>query len=215
MKTVMGLLLKAYLWTHERVHERVFHSLAIRYFDGVHPKNIYHFRSEFFVDQASADDVVLDVACGTGKILAEMAPKIRRGIGLDYDEKNLVICRGRSTQGKLEFCSGDILTYDYAGLRARFPYTKAIFSHILEHVEDVPALLRRVAAKELLICVPSQENWYRQTLKNLGLRYFTDVTHFREYTRKMLTDELRASGYKIAEIAFNAEGEIICRALLE
>jgi hypothetical protein len=76
----------------------------------------------------------------------------------------------------------------------------------------VPSLLKKVGAKELLICVPSQENWYRQTLKHLGLRYTTDPTHFREYTRAELKEELARAGYDVTTMGFNAEGEIICSA---
>lgn len=213
MRPILGFFFKMYLWLHERIHERVFHSLAIRYFDGVHPKNIFHYRSEFFLNHARAGDLVIDVACGTGKILEEMAPKIKGGLGLDYDEKNLLICRRRRGEGRLQFRQADILEFDYAALQAEFPYGKAVFSHILEHVADVPTLLKKVNAAELLICVPSQENWYRQTLKHMGLNYFTDATHFREYTRAMLQEELARAGYRVSEIGFNAEAEIVCRAV--
>lgn len=210
MKPILGFILRLYLRLHEKIHERMFHSVAIRYF-GVHPKNIFHFRSEFFRAQVQSSDRVLDVACGTGKILAEISPKIARGMGLDYDEKNLKVCRAHG-KANLEFRQADIHAFDYAGLRENFVFDKVIYSHILEHVENVPELLRRVGGGTLLICVPSQENWYRQTLKHLGLNYLTDPTHFREYTREMLQDELASAGYTIRELGFNQEGEITCVA---
>jgi SAM-dependent methyltransferase len=212
MKTLMGLFLKFYLWAHERLHERILHSIAIRYFDGLHPKNIFHYRSEFFLSNLSPGDRVIDVACGTGRILSAIAPSIEKGLGLDLSDQNLIECQRLHEKKNLEFKKSDVLKENYSLLRTQFPYNKAIFSHILEHIEDVPALLRAVAAEEVLICVPSQENWHRQTLKHLGLRYTTDPTHFREYTRPMLLEELNSAGYAVLEMNFNSEGEIVCRA---
>ncbi len=214
MNIALKYFLMMYLFLHERLHERVFHSLAVRYFGGLHPKNIFNYRSEFFINNVQSDDIVVDVACGTGRILNAISPKIKFGVGLDYDSKNIDKSRKFFSKENLIFQVADALNFDYSELKKTHKVNKAIFSHILEHIEDVPALLKNVAVNEILICVPSQENWYRQTLKSLGLRYTTDPTHFREYTRSMLQDELTASNYRIVFMGFNSEGEIVCRALL-
>jgi hypothetical protein len=114
--------------------------------------------------------------------------------------------------GNIEPIVADFHAFDFPAFRRRTGYNVCIASHVLEHIKDVPALLRRIDAPRLLICVPSQENWRTQLMVNLKLPYHTDPGHFREYTRDMLRKELETAGYRVASMGFNSEGEIVCRA---
>ncbi len=210
MKAVLGMILRAYLWTHDRVHERVLHSLAIRYFDGLHPKNVFNFRSEFFLENLGPTDVVVDIACGSGRMLHDVSGKIKRGVGVDQDGNAVAVARKKFLVPNVEFHHLDLFSAEAAQLARGC--TVAIFSHILEHIDDVPTLLRQVGAPRVLICVPSQEHWYSQMLQHLGLPWLTDPTHRREYTRKMLSDELEQAGYRVDWCGFNSLGEIVCSA---
>ncbi|GEM_PF-4725757 len=205
-------ILKNYLRYNERINRRIFKRFAIPLFGGLHPKNIFNFRSEFFMQNVDGNDAVIDVGCGTGLILSRIAPLIKKGYGIEMSKDCLEICNTRHSAENLKYINGDLLRIDYEALKKETGYTIAIFSHILEHIEDAPALLSKVDADKLLICVPSQENWHTQLLVYLGLPCFSDDTHFREYTREMLKEELALTAYHIDFIGFNAEGEIICKA---
>lgn len=121
------------------------------------------------------------------------------------------LCRTRHAAPNIEYLEHDILSLDYEKLKKEFGYTIAIFSHILEHINDVPTLLNKVKADKILITVPSQENWFAQFLHYMGMPY-GDPSHKREYTREMLKTELTSASYRIDFMGFNSEGEIICKA---
>lgn len=206
------MMLRNYLKYHERFHHKIVARLAMKIFDGLPPGNVFNFRSEFFLQNVNKNDVVIDIGCGTGSTLSRISPLIRMGYGIEYSKDMLAICKSKHSSGNIEYIENDLFKIDYEELKEKIGYTVAIFSHILEHVEDVPALLSRVKADKLLIAVPSQENWYRQLLIHFNLPYFTDGSHYREYTREMLIRELALASYQVDFIGFNQEGDIICKA---
>lgn len=206
------LLLRFYLKSIHPVHEWFLDRLSIRAHGGVHPKNIFNYRSRFFLENVTANDVVVDIACGTGRMLKALAPRIRAGLGLDYSPINLRICESLPCSQNLKFRQVDILAVDYTQLKQEMGFNIVILSHILEHLEHPVEFLQHVAAPRLLICVPSQENWRAQLKKSLNLPYLSDRSHFREYTHDMLKSELHQAGYRVNYIGFNGEGEIICSA---
>jgi len=211
MKSVFRKLLRFYIWLHDRYHNQIIARLQQRADDGIHYTNIFNYRFEFFKDNLGPNDVVLDLACGTGTILKKVARTIRQGYGVERSDVNFAHCIV-DKPGNVEFFKRDIFDINYQELQQKIDFNVAILSHILEHVEDVPALLRRILAPKILVCVPSRENSYAQLVLSLGLEYRTDDTHYREYTRDLLRQHLEQGGYDIQYMGFNQEGEIICAA---
>ena len=205
-------LLKMYLLLDHETRASFIYAASQNLFGGLHPKNVFNYRVEFFEEHVDENEVVIDIACGTGAILNKLSDKIKQGIGFEKFPPNLELCR-INMKANLEFIEADIFTFDYENFQKRTGYTCAIFSHILEHIEEPAKLLNKVNAHKVLVCVPSQENWLAQLKIQLYLPYLTDRTHFREYTRKMLMQELEEAGYKVDNIGFNAEGEIVCAAI--
>lgn len=189
--------------------------VLIRAFNGIHPKNIFNYRYEFFAENIRSQDVVIDVGCGTGLILSKIAASIQKGYGLDSDPRLEQYWRSFPHGDNVDYVSADFGTFDFQAFRKRTAYSVCMVSHVLEHVADVPSFLRKINAPSLLICVPSQENWRTRLLIHWGLPYSTDPGHYREYTRAMLREELAAAGYRVEIMGFNAEGEIVCRAVKE
>jgi 2-polyprenyl-3-methyl-5-hydroxy-6-metoxy-1,4-benzoquinol methylase len=211
-KKLSKMVLKSLLTLRKKLDVAV--SLCgIASFDGLHPKNVYDYRSEFFVQNVNENDVIIDIACGTGLILSKIAPLIKKGYGIELSRVNLDICNTKHFAENIEYLEGDLYEVNYGKLRKATGYTTAIYSHILEHLKDVPTLLSRVNADKVLICVPNQENWRTQLLVHLGLPYLADRSHYREYSREMLRRELALASYQVDFIGFNAEGEIVCKAI--
>jgi len=208
-------LLREFLLTDHTTRRQFLARFSTEVFDGVHPKNIFHYRHEFFLDNVEKDEVVVDIACGTGKILFEISKSIEKGIGIDIDSRNLDICKNRHNAPNLKFIEADVLNVDYAKMVCAEGITTAILSHILEHIDDVPLFLAQLNISKLLICVPSVENWLCQLRIYLGLPYLTDSTHYREYSRDMLVTHLSSAGYRIRSMGFNSEGEITCLAEMD
>lgn len=207
-KLIFKSYLKCYRWINGKMYVRFCQPL----FDGLHPANVFYYRHEFFIENISPEDIVIDIACGTGKLLYETSPYMYKGYGIEINTTNFKLCNNKHNVDNIEYILGDIFKADYVKLKEITNYTVAFYSHILEHVEDVAHLLNKVNADKILICVPSQENWLTQMLKYFELPYFSCNSHYREYTREMLTNELIASGYSISSLSFNSEGELICCA---
>ncbi len=53
---------------------------------GMHPKNVFNYRYEFFLENVEKNDVVIDIACGTGVILKKISGKIKKGYGIDLNQ---------------------------------------------------------------------------------------------------------------------------------
>ena len=213
MRGIIKGVLKNWLRYRDRWNTRIYNKYAIPFFEGMHPKNVFNYRYEFFVENINKEDIVLDIACGTGFMLNKIAPFIFKGYGIDISPSNIKLCKQKHYHDNLEYMEKDIFNIDYSELKKKLGFNIAILSAILEHIENVPKFLKNIEAETLLICVPSQENWEMQLKKYLGIRYLTDDTHFREYTREMLSKELETAGYSIEFIGFNPEGEIIAKAI--
>lgn len=203
--------LEEFLKTDHLIREDFIARYSLPLFDGLHPKNVFNYRYIFFKENLKPNDVVIDVACGTGLILSKIADNIKEGYGLDYDDYNLNQARQKHSKSNLTFVKSDLYEQDYEKLKKELKFNTAIFSHILEHVENPVDLIKKVNADKILVCVPSQDNWITQLRMKLGLPFKKDPTHFREYTKAMITNELVSAGYMVSFVGYNSEGEIIAR----
>lgn len=199
-------ILKLYFSTFSRLNDWLIDRLSIRAYNGLHPKNIFNYRAQFFLDKIKKDESVLDIACGSGALIKLLSKNARQLLGIDIHIENKKI-------DNYEFLSADIFSVDYKALQAKYSFDVVILSHILEHIEYPVEFLKKIEVKKLLICVPSEENWKTTLKKNLNVFYKSDNSHFREYTREKLQSELTSAGFQINAIGFNSEGEITCEAV--
>ncbi len=92
------------------------------------------------------------------------------------------------------------------------PFDAVIASHVLEHVDDPVALLRRMRDwlapdGRLVVVVPNKESLHRQLAVQMGLQPALDtlgardrlVGHQRVYSHATLAKDLRAGGFKVTE----------------
>jgi 2-polyprenyl-3-methyl-5-hydroxy-6-metoxy-1,4-benzoquinol methylase len=209
---MIAFILKQYLWLHEILHKRIVSRLGCVVY-GIHPKEHFGRRYEFFSMYVSKGDVVIDIACGSGTILHKIRNKIKNGYGVDYSEKQIELCNKLHGGDNLSYHKVDVLDMDYKHAKGEVKYNVALFSHILEHVENVPEFLNKVDADKILICVPSEDHWYRLLMKGLGLDIRTDRGHFREYNIEMLLEELDKAKYHANCAGYNSDGDIVCYAV--
>jgi SAM-dependent methyltransferase len=209
---MIAFILRRYVWLHEILHKRVISRLGCAIY-GIHPKEYFGRRYEFFSMYVGKNDVVIDIACGAGTILYKLKDKIKKGYGVDYSEKQIDLCKKLHSAGNLSYHKVDVLNMDYKHAKGEVRYNVAILSHILEHVEDVPSLLNKVDAEKILICVPSEDHWYRLMMKGLSLDIRTDRSHFREYNIDMLLEELDKAKYHANCAGYNSDGDIVCYAV--
>ncbi|MDR1831533.1 MAG: class I SAM-dependent methyltransferase [Fusobacteriaceae bacterium] len=89
-------------------------------------------------------EAVLDLGCGTGTLLFLLEPKFQRLKGLDLSDKMLALARkkyrravaaGENAAGKIEFVSGDMISFEFP---EKYPLITSFFdtvNHILSEEE--------------------------------------------------------------------------------
>ena len=128
---------------------------------------------------------ILDAGCGTGRTLQELGT-LGEAVGVDPSPEAVAFCRRRGLENVRE------------GVIERLPFADGSFDlilacDVLEHLDDDLAGLRelhRVSAPDgtLLVTVPA----YRW----LWSSHDDSHHHRRRYTRRMLLDHVRASGWR-------------------
>ena len=142
----------------------------------------------------SETDTVLDVGCGTGRWSEIISKKAKKVVGIDYDPTNIATAIGRNCD--VEFILVDI----NHGIEHLGKFNVALLTHLLEHIDNPRSLLMslRENCESLIIEVPDREsnalNWARI---KLGLDYYTDADHVREYSVSELKEDLDKAGWHI------------------
>jgi SAM-dependent methyltransferase len=171
---------------------------AIAYDDGVHAKHRLTGYHDFFIDNVSSGDRVLDVGCGKGELAHDLAS--RGGatvVGIDVKAESLAFARSRFQHEGLSFIEADVL--EYSGEES---FDVIVLSNVLEHIDDRVGLLIRLVERfdprQILIRVPLLErSWLVPLRMELGLWHFSDPTHFVEYDLEGFERELERAGLTI------------------
>jgi SAM-dependent methyltransferase len=136
----------------------------------------------------------LEVGCGDGALLCELH---RRGFGgtlsgVEITEAAVAIARDREPIDSVEL---------YDGLHLQAPdsaYELGILSHVLEHVQDPPALLAEVAraCRVVVVEVPLEANW---SARRSGKReHAAAVGHLQRLSRDGARELVARAGLTIA-----------------
>lgn len=177
---------------------------ALRFGDGVHVKHRLMHYHDFFVDRIRAGERVLDVGCGYGAVAYSIATRAEASvIGIDMNADNVRDACARFQHPSLCFLHG-VAPQDVPDER----FDVVVASNVLEHVERrrdfLTAIQRRTRATRWLIRVPMETRDWRVPLRNeLGLRSFSDPTHFIEYTRETFASEVADAGFFIRHLQVN------------
>jgi 2-polyprenyl-3-methyl-5-hydroxy-6-metoxy-1,4-benzoquinol methylase len=178
--------------------------VALSYGGGIHAKHRLMRYHDFFVDRIGEGQRVLDVGCGYGAVAASVAARSHAQVtGLDMSPENVALARTRFTDPDLTFVVGK--APDQVP-DARFDVV--IASNVLEHVEDRIGFLheieRRVGPSRWLIRVPMIDRDWRVPLRQeLGVRHFSDPTHYTEYTRQTFDAEMASAGFTVRHLQIN------------
>ena len=138
---------------------------------------------------------VLEVGCGTGAVLAEVA---RRSLGQSHTGIDLADPHEHLDSGASELT---ILKYD--GTSIPFPdesFELVYASHVIEHVPDPRSLLRemgRVSKGLIYIEVPCE---LHLRMTHRSLQSTVDIGHINAYTPESFVILLQTAGLKVKEV---------------
>jgi SAM-dependent methyltransferase len=175
----------------------------------VHPKHVIMNYHQFFVDNISSGDKILDIGCGNGAVAYDMAAKAARVIGIDIGEKNIKKAKEKFVRSNLEFICGDCLNFDFFKLGVE-KFDAIALSNVLEHLDKRVEFLNNLhkLSDKILLRVPLiTRDWLAVYKKDHNYRYKLSAEHYIEYTEEILQDELARSGWKMENYKINF-GEI-------
>ena len=186
--------------------------LAIEYDGGVHVKHRLMRYHDFFVERISSGERVLDIGCGYGAVAYSVASRTNAMVvGIDLRAENIAKARQLFQHSNLVFRQGDVLQS-----LPEESFDVIMLSNILEHIEHrvefLSTLHERLSPHRYLIRVPMfDREWTVPLRKELGMPYFSDRTHFTEYTQESFEKEIRAAGLMLTHVQINW-GEIWAEA---
>jgi SAM-dependent methyltransferase len=173
--------------------------LAIKSEGGLHPKHRLIGYHQFFLNNVSGGDRVLDIGCGNGALAYDVAGKVKSVTGIDIEEKNIKKAEAKYSRPNMKYIVGDA-TRDLSGEK----FDVIILSNVLEHIEDRIGFMKglRGLAFTYLIRVPMMDrDWVVLYKKELGIEWRLDLTHFTEYTKEQFEIEMNEAGYQIEHIS--------------
>jgi SAM-dependent methyltransferase len=204
MKIIYRFFLKQGLKLHNWLY-KVISILAIKVEGGIHPKHRLMGYHQFFLDNISSSDTILDIGCGNGALAYDLAGKAKFVTGIDIVERNIIKAREKYNQVNIKYLVGDATK----GLKGQ-KFDVIVLSNVLEHIEDRVAFLSQIKplARKFLIRVPMiDRDWLPLYKKELGVEWRLDKTHFIEYTDMFFKEEIEKAGYLIESFSIKF-GEI-------
>jgi len=191
-------LLKLELQFLAKLNKKIDSDLIFLYGD-LHPKHLFYTRQGWVEQFVGKDDIVLDIAAGTGCCAYQLSNKCRKVIAIDF-QKPLEQYLGKEN---LEFHQGDILKIVPT---VKDNYSFAVAFHILEHLDNPVEFLKMVKANTIAVIVPHEENWLTTVKKDLDLNWKGDKTHRRLYNHHLLLSHLQDAGFvHIHQLEFDGD----------
>jgi len=188
--------------------------------DGNHPKqNILKYK-EWFNENISNDEVVLDIGSNKGDLPFFLSKKVQYVYGIEISQSLFHEAQKRNKYSNVEFFHGDATNFLFDSIR---PISSVTMSNVLEHIFDRVNFLKNLVAnvpwrdindKRFLIRVPMvNRDWLTIYKKNSGVEWRLDQTHYVEYNMETFKEELQKASIYV-EDSFVKFGEIyaICRA---
>lgn len=178
------------------MHNTSYHWIGfLSSYEGIHPKHKIQNYHQFFLDNISPDDCVLDIGSGNGAVAFSVASKAKKVAGIDILRNNIILSKKKYHKDNIEFVEGDATTFNFKEI-----FDVIMLSNVLEHIEDRISFLKKIKklAPKILIRVPLiTRDWISVWKKDNGFKYKLDNTHFIEYTKENFQEEMEKSGLKI------------------
>lgn len=191
---------------------RILSSIAIRLTkltgkskEPIHPKHLANFEPWFkkFLDK---NDLVLDIGCNNGQQTLKAAKVVKKIIGIDVDEKLLEIAKREAKRKRISNVTFLVVSAETKLKFRENSFDKVLFFDVLEHIENQNLALSeiwRVLKKDglLLLSVPNKNTSWKRLQRSVGLSYFSDPDHKREYSKAEITKLLENHKFTILKMS--------------
>lgn len=194
MKQIYEILTELALALHTFAYKAA-SRYAIKLEGGLHPKHRIIKYREFFMENISPQEEVLDIGCGNGALARAVAEKAKRVTAIDIEENKIEEAKKKHGRENVEYLVGDA-TRKIPGAK----FDVVILSNVLEHIKERTEFLNKIKglAPKILIRVPMiDRDWITVYKKELGMEWRLDYTHYTEYTMDSFRREMEMAGLQI------------------
>lgn len=205
-KIQLKLLFKIQKFIEGRINDASF-----SYYKGNHPKHfLWKIHYKFVIDNVRENDIVMDV--GTGSSLSYTQELASKSKSIDCCDINKVLVE-KSKSGN-QFPNVNYFVLDVTKDVPDKRYDVVILSHILEHLYEPEKVLENLkkCTNKLIIRLPRyDDHWMYLVKKDLGMFYFKDLDHKREYTLQDAIMLVRSSGWNIEKAVNDVDIKIVAK----
>lgn len=152
---------------------------------------------------------MLDIGCSSGELTADLADKASRVVAYDISKKSIQKAKIKNMRKNICYFVGEAIKD-----MPTENFDVAVCSNILEHLREAKVFLRKLhtVTGTLLVRVPNFETtWINAVRKDLGMSYFLDPQHYREYSAVSLQQEIEAGGWKVESVHISHELWIVAK----
>jgi len=199
------------LFEHQSLVERMINRKCVEHYNGKHPKHhLWTTHYQFVIDNVSKGDKVFDIGTGASvSYTQELAGKCKSVDCCDIRDELVA----RSEQEN----RFDNVRYQVLDITRELPegeYDVVILSHILEHLDDPVGVLESIKriTKKIIVRLPRyDDHWMYLVKKDLGLFYYKDRDHRREYTLQEAVDLTQSAGWRVEAALNDVDIKIVAR----
>jgi SAM-dependent methyltransferase len=133
------------------------------------------------------------VGCGTGRLGRALSKHVSSYLGIDLDNSAIRAAQALQHPAHVKFTMGDATKLPVG------QFDVAMLVHVLEHLDEPEELLRNLCsvAPKLIVEVPDFNRCVLNRVRaDLGMDFFSDEGHVREYTEPLLREHLEAGGWR-------------------
>ena len=146
----------------------------------------------------------VDVGCGSGHgARLAAAAGADRVVGIDYSRAAIDEARRQTADPRITYLLGDA-TRGLEDQLGAATYDAALLLHLIEHIErplDLLAELRAVASRVIVEVPDVEADHLNAARRALGLAFYADADHVREYSLASLSSQLAAGGWTPVHVA--------------
>jgi len=169
--------------------EWIFSRFALELSFSIYDHSSHPLRSNIFLlSKLGSVDSILDVGCGNGELAAQMYKSCSNITGIDISVSAIYSARARFPWINFVHCKAEDLPLER--------YELVVFSHVLEHLDDPIALLKKAKniATLIYIEVPDYDSTFLNQLRvDLGSDLiYSDNDHVSEFKREDISEMLAA-----------------------
>lgn len=191
-----GTFVRLYTYIFEKLRRIL--GIVLSTYYGAHPKHIFDSYHSFFIENIEKDDAVLDIGCGSGYLTKAIGKKCKMVVGVDKSPSLIQKAKKYNALPNISYICKDIFAFEFQ------KFDVVTMSNVLEHLKNDEKLLSLLHehTDKLLIRVPTYRNWYSLVKKDLGMNYYSDSSHFREYTTETIKKVLSVTNWRIYRLEF-------------